>query len=300
MTIPHLKKSRLVKAIVDRPGNSLDFAAAEARLAAIRVAIVLGASHANTAAGQAAALTAAVTSVKCFGGATLVTTCDQKLMRPLPIATTIGGAAAAFGARVGTTIPEGTTHTIMIGDSARTEGANAKAAFVTCWWNGWLAGIVPAWEERALGASRTSASGIFAGALAVREIFATVLGLPRAGTRVSVASLWTPWADVERAGAGPVEVYLPPKLWFIGLGHLGQGFLWSLGLLPATGSHAVLQDDQKAGNLTTGVVAGVGRYLRDDAATLLKLIADHRPQPRQSAIKPSAGDSKASCSTWIR
>jgi hypothetical protein len=38
---------------------------------------------------------------------------------------------------------------------------------------------------------------------------------------------------------------LPPHLWFIGLGHLGQGYLWNLGFLPAAGA-AILQDDQTA------------------------------------------------------
>jgi hypothetical protein len=38
---------------------------------------------------------------------------------------------------------------------------------------------------------------------------------------------------------------LPPHLWFIGLGHLGQGYLWNLGFLPAGGA-AILQDDQTA------------------------------------------------------
>jgi hypothetical protein len=252
MTIAHLKKSRLVKAIVDRPGNSLDFAAAEARLAAIRVAIVLGVSHANTAAGQAAALTAAATSVKCFGGAALVMQGSRELIKPLPIGKTIDVAAATLGASVAATIPDGTTHTVIIGDGETA----ASAPFIRCWWNGWLAGVVPRWDERAAGASGNPLSGVFGGALAVREIFGTALGLPRAGARVSIASLWTPWADAESAGAGPVEAYLPSKLWFVGLGHLGQGFLWNLGLLPAAGSHAVLQDDQKAGieNEATGLL----------------------------------------------
>jgi hypothetical protein len=38
--------------------------------------------------------------------------------------------------------------------------------------------------------------------------------------------------------------------------------------------------------LETGSVAGIGRYLRDDVAPLLRLIAQHRHQPRQGATKP--------------
>jgi hypothetical protein len=88
-----------------------------------------------------------------------------------------------------------------------------------------------------------------------------VLGYPRSGSRVSIVSLWEPWLDPETAAAGPAEVYIPPKLWFIGLGHLGQGFLWNLGLLPVRGSRAVLQDDQTVGeeNEATGLAAKPAR-----------------------------------------
>jgi hypothetical protein len=115
---------------------------------------------------------------------------------------------------------------------------------------------LPGSDERLLGASGNPLAGVFAGALAIREVFAEVLGQSRGGRRVSIASVWAPWLDPETAPAGPAEIYLPRKLWFIGLGHLGQGFLWNLGFLPVTGGLAVLQDDQSAGeeNVATGLV----------------------------------------------
>src|SRR5690606_11801916 len=39
-----------------------------------------------------------------------------------------------------------------------------------------------------------------------------------------------PW-HVSTAAGPPLEL-LPSRLWIIGLGHLGQAFLWTLGLLP--------------------------------------------------------------------
>ena len=48
-------------------------------------------------------------------------------------------------------------------------------------------------------------------------------------------SLWRPWdpeAWLTPAGAGPALGRLPTDLWLIGLGHLGQAYLWTLGLLP--------------------------------------------------------------------
>jgi hypothetical protein len=43
----------------------------------------------------------------------------------------------------------------------------------------------------------------------------------------------------------PALELLPSRLWLIGLGHLGQAYLWALGLLPYAHpeeTHLVLQD----------------------------------------------------------
>lgn len=249
---PHLKRSRIAKALTDRAGGKTGFDAAEDRLGKVRVAVVLMPDQAKTAAGQAAALTVVATSVKCFGSATLVAARRTRIVKPLPIGKTIGAAATALGASLSAGIPEDATHIVMIGHGATTRGD----IFVRCWWNGWIAGVLPPWDDRGLGSSGNPLAGVFAGAVAVREVFATVLGYPRSGNRVSIASLWEPWLDPETAAVGPAEVYIPPKVWFIGLGHLGQGFLWNLALLPVRGSHAVLQDDQTVGeeNEATGLL----------------------------------------------
>jgi hypothetical protein len=47
--------------------------------------------------------------------------------------------------------------------------------------------------------------------------------------------LWRPdldWRDPE--AAGPALQYLPAGLWLLGLGHLGQAYAWTLGMLPYT------------------------------------------------------------------
>lgn len=248
--MPHLKRSRITKALTDRAGAETDFDAAEDRLGKVRVTVVLGDDQARTPAGQAAALTAISTSFKCFSGATLVTAAGTRLVKPLPIGKTIGAAARSLGATVASRIPDEATHVIVIGQAM----VASPHPFVRCWWNGWITGILPAWDNREIGISGNPLAGVFAGAVAVREVFATVLAYPRSGARVSVVSLWEPWRDPETAPPGPETVYLPARLWFIGLGHLGQGFLWNLGLIPATGAQVVLQDDQAVGeeNEATG------------------------------------------------
>src|SRR4051794_22814935 len=116
--IPHLTRSRIVKALTDRGDGGVGYDAAEARLAAIRVAIVLGADQARTAAGQAAALTAVATSCKCFGHAVLVADAATKLLRTLPMGASIGAAAKSLGAATASAIPDTTTHVIAIGCEA--------------------------------------------------------------------------------------------------------------------------------------------------------------------------------------
>jgi hypothetical protein len=75
-----------------------------------------------------------------------------------------------------------------------------------------------------------------AAALAVNEAFLFMsTGSSAWGHRVSGWSLWNTDASVSWlvAGAGePQLTYLPSRLWLIGLGHLGQAYLWGLGLLP--------------------------------------------------------------------
>lgn len=222
------------------------------RLKGVRVAIMLMPDQATTAAGQAAALTAVNSCVKCFGNATLVGGSGVALISALPIGKTVSVAAKMLGATTSPSIPADVTHVIMIG----TGDPPSARIFVRCWWNGWKAGIVPLWDRRAFGTAGNPLAGVFAGALAVRETFATVLGYPRSGSRVAVASLWEPAADPDTAPHGPKTVYISPRLWFIGLGHLGQGLLWCLGLLPVKEMELVLQDDQNAGeeNEATGLL----------------------------------------------
>lgn len=94
-----------------------------------------------------------------------------------------------------------------------------------------------------------SPSGVLAGALGVSEAFAEFVrgDTTMAGHREVGLSLWEP--DVEnhwlQTGPGPEIEYLPSHLWLIGLGHLGQAYLWTLGFLPyhnASDVHLVLQD----------------------------------------------------------
>jgi len=79
-------------------------------------------------------------------------------------------------------------------------------------------------------------AAMLAAALAINEAFLFVNGgVPAAGRRAVGLSLWRPQATANWLEADPGEprlTYLPSRLWLIGLGHLGQAYLWGLGMLP--------------------------------------------------------------------
>ena len=102
---------------------------------------------------------------------------------------------------------------------------------------GWRGGILPVHSElQPDGEGAIPLSGMLAAGLAVNEAFLFVSGgMPAAGKRALGLSLWRPdresdWLQSDQSE--PALTYLPSRLWLIGLGHLGQAYLWGLGLLP--------------------------------------------------------------------
>lgn len=119
--------------------------------------------------------------------------------------------------------------TIVVGEPTR-QSTGRIVLWTTC--GGWAGGVVEDPGDR-LDGDGMILSGVLAGALGVSESFQHVLGSPRAGRRNAGLSLWRPdlpWHDPD--GAGPPLGWLPAALWLLGLGHLGQGYAWSLGWLP--------------------------------------------------------------------
>jgi hypothetical protein len=236
----HLRRSRVTKALTDA-GLVASFPDAEARLDAVDACIVLGDEQAFTRAGQAAVLTAVATAFKCFGRITLAMSAPAApLLLDVPLGATLAEAVATLGARVMADAPLGATHRIIIG--GHLSGCGWEVA---CWWDRWLSGLRI--EDAACGDSRLGLAGVFAGALAVRQIFASVLVGPTFIPRDTTLSLWEPWTEAP-TDPGPTRFTAPNALWLVGLGHLGQGFVWNLLTLPYRGPRqAVLQDDQRIG-----------------------------------------------------
>ncbi|MGN8546966.1 hypothetical protein ACQPTN_20045 [Bradyrhizobium sp. 13971] len=233
------KRSRVTKALTDgdRAGS---FEEAEARLNAVRIDVVVGDDQVSTTAGQAAALTAVTTARKCFGRVTLIIARDVPLVATLPIGGTMKAAARRLGARVDTQPSRLATHTIRIGDAPAGASWNIR-----CWWDRWLAGT-RTFDGDEIADSRLPLSGVFAGAVAVRQVFACVLAGRDIRARDTTVSLWTPWLPASMDEIGPERFDVPDKLWLLGLGHLGQAFVWTFCFLRGQGERlVVLQDNQK-------------------------------------------------------
>lgn len=239
------------------------FHEAEEKLATSKLSIVLGDDAAGTQAGQAAFLTAVVTAGRCFGQVITHGPTDQPLLLPLPIpARTLAEAAALLGARSVDGPRE--ARTILIGSGLESSVGWSVQAF----WNGWIAGVAPGGTPSSVGRSDCALAGVGAGALAVGQAFLELQGDVRAGKTKQSLSLWTPEADdqgVSHPGPYSNEVYLPTKLWLVGLGNLGQAYLWSLAMLPYAqpgNTLLVLQDDDliQKENWGTSVLVERGMY----------------------------------------
>ena len=127
-------------------------------------------------------------------------------------------------------------------------------------WEGWSGGLVEEQESRLSESSEFPLVGMLAAALGVSEAFQHVRGSAVAGRRSTGLSLWKPQCDWRSESAyGEPCLYLPKRLWLIGLGHLGQAYAWALGLLPYVDYAAVdlmLQDDTIVyANKSTGMLS---------------------------------------------
>ena len=226
------KLHRLVKHALDS-GAAASIAEAEALFAGYRLALRISEDAARDRHHQAALLTAVALARRVFlGGVMVAPLPDAPLLTPLPFGTTLAEAVTVLGGSIAE--PEAGTPVIEIGGttSVRRAPFHVRAIFA-----GWRGGIVPApFEAAPVPAPVMALAPMLAAALAVNEAFLYVSGhVGVAGRRTVGLSLWNPASTCDwlgDMGTEPIMSLLPAQLWLIGLGHLGQAFLWALGLLP--------------------------------------------------------------------
>jgi len=229
--------NRMLLGIIEMTGLSYD--ESERYLSKHTVFIKGGDELRNSAALQAALLTAINCAKRCFlGGIAVEIPPRIDLRLPWP-AKTLNEAVAELLKDV--IQPEAITERIVVGchsDDAWNVLATGWKAVVGF---GQQAALIPslAGNDFALG-------GVFAGALGVHHAFTRTTAIASTiDWEIDGLSLWTPTVPWQAAGDGPSLNCLPDKIWLLGLGHLGQAFAWTMGLLPYASPQnclAMLQD----------------------------------------------------------
>lgn len=240
--------ARLSRILVDAEG--ITFEEAERRLRSLRIEIVVG-KGTGSAAAHAAVLTAVSVGRRTFlGGVRVSGEVAQPLVSALPIeGATLAEAVAGLGARDFEGSP---SFRALIGD------ATVSRPAVTAHWDEWIGGVRELDQGGGVGSGQNPLSGIVAGAMLIGTAFDRVR-TPTADLPADVAI----WGSPE---APPfADVFLPGAAWIVGLGNLGQAFLWALAALPYASPEQVdlvLQDDDLVDpeNWGTSVLVKDGNY----------------------------------------
>jgi hypothetical protein len=249
------KLHRTAKQLVDS-GRAATQSEAENLLGRFVLQLDIPAGIGRSPSMQAALLTAINAGHRAFlGGVVARVVDDPVLTEGWAAGMLLSKAVVKWGGRLTATL-HGERPTIVFGHpTSATIGDIVIRAAVS----GWAGGVIE--PTTSMSDDGITPAGVLAGALAVSECFQHCLGDPQAGRRDVGVSLWRPdsvWGD---SNAGPPQLsYLPSSLWLLGLGHLGQAYAWSLGLLPYATASAVstwlLDTDQVVkGNLATGLLA---------------------------------------------
>lgn len=227
--------SRTVKLAMDT-GEAKTAEEAQRIFEGYRLRIAVGPDVSESPTRQAALLTAVNVARRCFlGGVEVVGRTDAGLLIPWRDCRTVAEAVRDLkGELIEATEAESDLPLIVIGDAGT--GSHASEFAVRATFDGWRGGVIPVDEQERLPEQHEfTPAGVLAGALAVSEAFQFVRGRNRmAGRRRAGLSLWRPetsWLD-DPGGREPDLEWLPAQLWLVGLGHLGQAYLWTLGFLP--------------------------------------------------------------------
>jgi hypothetical protein len=247
--------NRLVKIALDT-GEASTIEEAQRIFAGYRMQIAVGQDVAESAVLQATLLTAANCGARAFlGGVSVVGACG-KLAVSIPGFSRIEDALAVFGAHTADRIHRDLP-TLVIGDVG---GADVEPLALRATFADWCGGVVPV--ASGLRLAETGAftpAGVLAGAIGVAEIFQRVRGgTPMACRRAVGLDLWDLHRDWLRGISAPLPEYLPSEIWIVGMGNLGQAYLWTLGLLPYERNTArlILQDTDVVAlsNLSTSML----------------------------------------------
>jgi len=251
--------NRTAKLFMDR-GEVASYAEALTKLEGFALGIDAGPEVITSASHQFAVLTAVNAGRRTFlGGVSVSLSGDALLLLSIAGASTLHEAIVMLGGKIGVAahgVPRlriGSVHTSF----------DFPAWQVT--WDGWRGGVIPSRDSRRLAEpSDFSLCAGLASVIGLSEVFQFFDGSAWAGRRSAGASLWHPGADwLVPDPNEPHLSLLPTQLWLLGLGNLGQAYLWMLRSLPFPDGHTldlILQDFDvvSAANETTSVLTEPG------------------------------------------
>lgn len=221
--------NRTVKIALDT-GEASTIVDAERIFAGYKLQIVAGPDVAESAVLQAGLLTAVNCAARCFLGGVTVVGAPWQLRVSLPGFSDLAQAVTALGG-LPTGLAASQTPTLVFGDVS-VQDLDHLAVRAT--FNEWCGGVVPVASGVRLGEQGAfTPAGVFAGAIGVAEIFQRLRGgCPLACRRATGLDLWCPERNWLRGEPAVPLTRLPSSAWIVGLGNLGQAYLWTLGLLP--------------------------------------------------------------------
>jgi hypothetical protein len=244
--------NRSAKLFMDNGAVSTTEEAIE-RLRGFRMHLLIGESASRSTTHQAALLTALNCGRRTLlGGVSVSGTLDAPLLSRVAPGPLLADAVRHLRGTIVADIPEGVPIVCIGGtDTVASSRFGVRTTF-----DGWRGGVVPLASIGLEEGIEFTPSGVLAGALAVSEVFAHLNGEPMAGYRTVGLSLWNQATSADwrsPASDGPEPKALPADFWVIGLGHLGQAFLWTIGLMNFADPSSVrlyLQDDDVVGRST--------------------------------------------------
>mgnify|MGYP003627526073 CR=1 FL=1 len=209
--------ARLSKMLVE--ADDITFENAQSRLRSMTLEIVVG-ENTSSPAAHCAILTAISVGRRSFiGGVRVVGSLDQPLKSALPfVSKTLRDAVAEAGASEFDGDPSQKLIVGTVRSYQSTDGFHI-------WWKGWRAGANR--DVQLCDEGKNPLSGIVGGALGVGLAFQAARNSPQLASEID---LWPAEPDVDIPAFD--DVWLPKAAWLIGLGNLGQAFLWALSALP--------------------------------------------------------------------
>ncbi len=219
--------NRLTIAIIEK--YKCDYGRALEILNSLKLCVICGEKINISYSLQAALLTAVNTGKRAFlGGVYVVMTENINSLIFWPKKPLLNEVVKELEGKVMSTVPKCDFYLFL----GKRPDIYENSLELIC--NGWQGGVVLPTDNIELENKNDFAlGGIASASLAVCLSFLKVSGLYIMSCDKSVGiSLWRPdlnWLELD--AYGPELNYLPKRIWLLGLGHLGQAYIWNLGLL---------------------------------------------------------------------